>query len=150
MNISMRAARVGEDVAAIKSLLKVCDLPSDIPSDIQQSPDNFFVVTVGGKVVACAGLEVHAPVGLVRSLAVDPAQRSRGFGANLLTRLIDRARELGLSELYGLTTTAQSYLQAHGFAQVERSEAPTDLLNSVQFKSECPSSATLLRINLKS
>jgi amino-acid N-acetyltransferase len=144
VNISFRPARAGGDVAGIKSLLDRCDLPSDTGEELE----NFFVVTVGGKVVACGGLEVYPPVALVRSLAVDPAQRSRGFGANLLAKLIERAKELGLTEIYGLTTTAQPYLQAHGFVLAERSEAPANLLGATQFKTECPTSASLLKIHL--
>ena len=144
MNISFRPARAGGDLAAIKSLLDLCHLPSDIGEELE----NFFVVSVGGKVVACAGLEVYPPVALVRSLAVDPAQRSRGFGANLLAKVVGRAKELGLTEIYGLTTTAQPFLQAHGFALADKSEAPANLLSSTQFKTECPTSASLLRMHL--
>ena len=144
MNISFRPAGAAGDLAAIKSLLDRCHLPSDIGEGL----DNFFVVTVGGKVVACAGLEVYPPVALVRSLAVDPAQRNRGFAANLLAKVIERAKELGLTEIYGLTTTAQTYLQAHGFALADKSEAPANLLNSAQFKAECPASASLLKVHL--
>jgi amino-acid N-acetyltransferase len=144
LSIAIRPARAGADIDAIKSLLKICDLPSDI----DQVPDHFFVVTVNGKVVACAGLEVYPPVALARSLAVEMDQRSRGFGANLLTKLVERAGDLGLSEIYALTTTAQKYLKAHGFAPVERSDAPQILLDSAQFKSQCPASAVLLKMHV--
>ena len=148
MTIAIRPARAGDDVVSIKALLEFCDLPGDIQCPPGEEPENFFVVTEAGKVVACAGLEIYPPVGLVRSLAVDPSQRSRGFGAALLVKLIERAEELEISEIYGLTVSAKAYLQAHGFALVPRSDAPPSLLRSAQFKIQCPTSAVLLRMNL--
>ena len=79
MTIAIRPARAGDDVVSIKALLEFCDLPGDIQCPPGEEPENFFVVTEAGKVVACAGLEIYPPVGLVRSLAVDPSQRSSGF-----------------------------------------------------------------------
>jgi N-acetylglutamate synthase-like GNAT family acetyltransferase len=55
---------------------------------------------------------------------------------------------LGMTEVYGLTTSGQEYMQSHGFTPVDKSKAPPSLLDSAQFKSECPAAAVLLHLTL--
>jgi amino-acid N-acetyltransferase len=91
--------------------------------------------------IACAGLEVYADVGLLRSVAVMPDRRSRGLGANLIGHLLRAAEERGLRAVYLLTTTAPEYFTRFGFAPTERAAAPGALQLSSEFASICPASA---------
>ena len=57
-----------------------------------------------GVVVACGALHViWADVAEVRTVAVDPAAARQGHGSDVLTALLDRARELGVARVFCLT-----------------------------------------------
>jgi amino-acid N-acetyltransferase len=44
-----------------------------------------------------------------------------------------------------LTTTAEHYFSALGFARVERHDVPASVQTSIEFTTACPSSATVMR-----
>lgn len=58
--------------------------------------------------------------------------------------MIEYARELGISSLYLLTTTAQGYFSNLGFAVIPREKAPEAIQRTRQFSGICPSSATFM------
>ncbi|MDH4133916.1 MAG: GNAT family N-acetyltransferase, partial [Gammaproteobacteria bacterium] len=65
---------------------------------------DFFVVDIGGTVVACAALEIFTDdLGEVRSLVVDEAHERQGHGRQLVGRIADEARAIGLKRLMALT-----------------------------------------------
>jgi arsenite methyltransferase len=90
---------------------------------------------------AVVALEVHGGHGLLRSLAVEPAERRRGLGGALLAHALREARSLGLRSVAALTTTIPERLAAAGFAEVAWSELPSALHGSEELRGACPSSA---------
>lgn len=88
--------------------------------DVQE----FFVADQDGTVVGCGALHVlWADLAEVRTLAVLPAARGLGVGAQLLERLLDQARALGVPRVFCLTFET-AFFARHGFAPV--SSVPVD------------------------
>lgn len=142
------------DLSSVLGLLAGAGLPSDGVSEAFSS----FLVAKSGEdlgaggaatLVGVAGLEVHGPDGVLRSVAVDPAWRGRGLGARLVRAIIDEARARGLRHLYLLTTTADAWFPRHGFDVIDRSAAEPAVLESVEFRDVCPASAVAMRLKLQ-
>lgn len=128
------------------ALLSQCDLPvEDISSS---SPPQFFGVRDNGALVAVIGLEIHPPVGLLRSLAVAPSFRGRCLGAELVAYAESFAAAQGIEELFLLTTTAERFFVKLGYRQASRSIAPTAIKATPQFTGLCPASAAFLSKSL--
>lgn len=138
--LGIRAARP-DDLAAIERLLVVSSLPSDGVAD---GIPSFVVAEADGAIVGVAGLEVRSSNGLLRSVAVDPAWRSHGVGRALVTRIISDAEARGITGLYLLTTTAERYFPSFGFTTVPRAEVPDDVQQTMEFRTICPASATVM------
>lgn len=72
-----------------------------------------------GQVIGCGALHVMwEDLAEVRTLATDPAWTGRGVGHVLLTRLIEVARELGVSRIFCLTFEVE-FFGRHGFRELE-------------------------------
>ena len=124
MTVSVRPART-RDVAAIRRLV---DLYADkkilldkatvtLYEDVQE----FVVAEIDGVVVGCGALHViWEDVAEVRTLAVDPEVRGTGAGHAILERLLDRARELGVSRVFCLTFEVD-FFGRHGFHELDGS-----------------------------
>lgn len=90
-----------------------------------------FLVAVSsdgsGAVVGCGALHVMwDDLAEVRTLAVDPAVRGQGVGHELLERLVERARELGLRRVFCLTFEVE-FFRAHGFREIEGTPVTTEV-----------------------
>jgi arsenite methyltransferase len=133
------------DLAAVRSLLRGASLPE---AGISEQLDGFVVAEERGVVVAAAGLEVHGAAGLLRSVVVAESWRGRGLGAVLVEDRLRRARELRLSRVYLLTTTASSWFPRLGFHEVERDSVPAEVQASPEFADICPSSAVVMAVEL--
>ena len=82
--------------------------------DVQE----FFVAVDGDRVVGCGALHVlWEDLAEVRTLAVAAEVQGRGIGAALLSRLVENARELGISRLFCLTFEVDFFAR-HGFVVV--------------------------------
>lgn len=133
------------DARAIGALLRTADLPD---ADFAEHLANFLVARCEGRVVGAVGLERHGAEGLLRSLVVDPSQRSCGLGTELVRRIEVLARELGLQTLHLLTTTAEDFFARRGYARVARAGAPAAIAATGEFRTLCPVSAVYLRRDL--
>lgn len=128
----------GEDCGVVMALLEENGLPY---SDIEPLLKDFTVAVEGGRIIGVAGVQPCGPDGLFRSFAVSGEYRSRGIGKALYDTVLVHARELGLSRLYLLTTTAASYFSRHGFIPVSRDSLPEAIRQTEEFSSICPASA---------
>jgi amino-acid N-acetyltransferase len=127
----------------VKALLSEAQLPvSDLAT--RQSL-HLLGVREGGELVGVVGIEVYDEVGLLRSLAVDPARRNSGLGAALVSDAETWAAGRGIKTLYLLTTTAAEFFAKRGYEATARSEAPAAIAATAQFKDLCPASSTLMR-----
>ena len=109
----------------------------------------FVVAERGGRVVGVAGLEVHGPDGVLRSVAVEPDQRGGGLGGRLAATAIAAARRAGLRRLYLLTETAADYFPRYGFRRIRRSEASDAVRDSIEFSEACPDTAVAMVLELE-
>ena len=102
----------GREEAWIKTLLAECGLPEQDLTPAHM--DDFLSLVAGGRLTGCIGLEIYGETALLRSLAVGPGWRGRGYGAQLLAAAEAHAAARGVRTLYLLTTTAERFFTAHG------------------------------------
>jgi amino-acid N-acetyltransferase len=144
---SIRPSTV-EDLPAIVKLLAESNLPTAGVAEMLATNASSFVVAEtdadGRRVVGVAGLEVCGENALLRSVAVRPEWRSRGVGNELVSRVVSDAESRGLHALYLLTLTAERYFPRFGFEHVERRTVPAAVADTVEFKSACPETATVM------
>ena len=118
----VRAARTS-DVRAIRALVAPLAerrvLLNKEAVAYYESVSDFVVAEVDGQVVGCGALHVlWEDLGEVRTLAVDGSALGSGVGSAVLERLVERARELGLSRLFCLTFETD-FFGRHGFEPIE-------------------------------
>lgn len=136
---------VPTDLASVEALLSASHLPF---AGVAEAFGRFVVADVDGVVVGTAGLEVHGPDGLLRSVAVRLDWRGRGLGERLTRAIVDAARAEGLGRLWLLTTTAASFFPRHGFVAVDRDAVSGPVRESVEFLDACPATAVVQCLHL--
>lgn len=129
------------DLPAIRELLSRLELPVQ---DLGAENQTFLVARDGGVLAGCVALEVYGEVALLRSLGVQPGRQKVGLGHALHDQALALARELGIRELYLLTTTAERFFARAGYARVDRGAAPADLRGSHEFRALCPTDAVCM------
>lgn len=105
---------------------------------------NFLILMDEGSIVGMAGLEAYPPDGLLRSVAVRPSAQRRGLGSLLTAAVLERARGVGIQDVYLLTTASAAFFERHGFERVARSEFPAALGASRELQGACPASAVAM------
>lgn len=138
--IELRDLDVGE-LDAARALLSACDLPVDDLADANIALAGAFE---GTAMLGVIGLQTCGAIGLLRSLAVDPAHRTRRIARLLCERVIVTAAERNLASVWLLTTTAADYFAKLGFERVARDVAPAELQATQQFSTLCPASAVVM------
>ena len=134
------------DWPAVAALLQTAGLPLD---GAEANISNFLVARLDGRVVGCAGLEIHGETGLLRSVAVSLEQRGAGLGQRLVAGLLTMARHHSLVSLTLLTETAAGFFPRFGFEPIARGEAPDVVRASAEFQGACPESAVVMILHLK-
>jgi N-acetylglutamate synthase-like GNAT family acetyltransferase len=134
-----------DDWESIEQLLTERRLPTDGARDHLAA---FVVATEGPSLLGCAGIERYGDVGLIRSVAVAENAGGRGVGVALVRAVLERARALGLRELYLLTTSASEYFPRFGFERIGREALPSSLQASEEMRGACPASAAAMRLIL--
>ena len=114
---------------------------SDIPTS---DPPLFFSIRLNSALIAVIGLEMFGKDGLLRSLAVSEAYRSKHLGQRLVHFAEHYAVAHGITTLYLLTTNASIFFNKLGYTPASRSEAPQRILETAQFSSLCPTSSAFL------
>ncbi|MDF9814820.1 amino-acid N-acetyltransferase [Streptomyces sp. SPB162] len=128
-DVTIRRARTS-DVSAVRGLLDsyvrdriLLDKPTvTLYEDIQE----FWVAErdEDAAVVACGALHVMwEDLAEVRTLAVHPGQRGKGVGHQVLAKLLQTARWLGVRRIFCLTFEVDFFAK-HGFVQI--GETPVD------------------------
>lgn len=138
-----------DDLPAIERLLVSAGLPTAGVAEIMRAhPADFFVAETNlapNRIVAVAGLEVCCHTAVLRSVAVDPEWRSRGLGRELVRHIVCDAESRGIHALYLLTLTAEEYFPRLGFERIDRSSVPSEIADTVEFKSACPATAVAMK-----
>jgi|SRR5690625_142437 len=121
-HVSIRSA-LPEDVPAIAAIVEPYVqrrilLGKDLV-DFYESIQEFLVAEVEEQIVGCGALHVMwKHLAEVRTLAVSEDVLGTGVGHRLLVSLMDRARQMKLSQLFCLTFEVD-FFNAHGFTEVK-------------------------------
>src|SRR6185312_5303931 len=68
--------------------------------EIRRYIDNFFVFTIGGKIVGCAGLDIYTTkIAELRSLYVAQENRRKGIASKLIKKCLQVAKQKGIREV---------------------------------------------------
>lgn len=135
--------------AGDRDYVERCLRQTDLPArDLRTTLAEFYYATADGERVGVGGIEEYGPVGLLRSVVVEPSKRGHGYGNALCGALETTARTDGIETLYLLTTTAAEFFAARGYATIDRANAPDAIRETTQFRDLCPSSATCMRKSL--
>lgn len=110
---------------------------------------DFLVAFNDGRLVGCGALHFYtASSGEVRSLAVDPAVKTKGIGRAIVEALEQEARHQDLYSLFAFTYVAGFFAKL-GFEEVDRGELPLkawkDCLRCPKFQA-CDEIAVLKRL----
>jgi len=126
----------------VRQLLTVCGLPQEdiTPEHFQ----HFWVLKEKGEILGTVGLELLGRSALLRSLAVDPRFRKRGFASELAKKAEENAASRKVEVLYLLTMTAESFFGKRGYQKIERISAPPEIQETTEFKSLCPASSVCM------
>jgi amino-acid N-acetyltransferase len=82
-------------------------------------------------VVGCGALHVMwEDLAEVRTLAVDPALRRHGIGHQLLTHLLEVARQVGVRRVFCLTFEV-AFFARHGFVEIEGSPVAPEVFEEL-------------------
>jgi amino-acid N-acetyltransferase len=130
-----------DDVEAVARVLAAHRLPLD---GLREHVGTMLVARRGEEIVGSAAVEIYSDGALLRSVAVLPELQGHDVGRRLTDAAIDLARERQVSAIYLLTTTAERYFPRFGFETVTRADVPAGVQTSVEFRSACPASATVM------
>jgi amino-acid N-acetyltransferase len=134
--------RSNPSLQAATALLRSAGLP--VTDLTEEHMAHFFYCGSPASPDGLAGLELHGPHALLRSLVVAPASRSAGVGAGLVEHAERHARERGVVAIYLLTTTAEPFFRRLGYRPVERQNAPAGIKATREFADICPASSAFL------
>jgi N-acetylglutamate synthase-like GNAT family acetyltransferase len=145
----MRTIRKAQtaDLASVAGLLRRSDLPLQ---GLETAGLELFVAEEERRVVGAVALETYSPYALIRSLVVDPRERTKGHGGALLRHAVQHARDQRLTTLYCLTTTIPDWLARLGFEEIPRDQIARPVHQSAELRGACPASARAFRLRLRS
>lgn len=93
-------------------------------AEIYENLQTFSVAEDDGVVIGCCALEViWSDLAEIKSLAIAPERRSQGVGRQLVTAIIDQARQLGVPQIFALTLEP-GFFQKMGFTVVAKETLP--------------------------
>jgi amino-acid N-acetyltransferase len=129
-------------LATAVALLQGSELPTE---DLTESHlEHLFAAGPPESLVGLVGLELCGGVALLRSLALDPRARTTGMGSQLVAHAEAYARARDILSIYLLTTTAEAFLAARGYARTDRATAPQSIQTTREFSSLCPTSSAFM------
>jgi N-acetylglutamate synthase-like GNAT family acetyltransferase len=134
-----------DDLESIQKLLELYELPT---SDCKEHIGNFIVAFNEQGVVGVGGYENCGNIGLLRSIAVAQTDLGKGIANRIFSLLREKAIESGIETFYLLTSTASMYFEKLGFTVCNRENVPKSIRLTKQFNELCPSSATVMVLNL--
>lgn len=133
------------DLPEVRTLLERHHLPLDGVDDLT---DAMVVARDAGRVVGAAALEFYTDGALLRSVAVDSGLQGRRLGHQLTEAALQVAQSRGAHTVYLLTRTADRFFPRFGFEHITRADVPLSVQTSIEFRSACPASATVMRKRL--
>ncbi|MET0425672.1 MAG: amino-acid N-acetyltransferase [Actinoplanes sp.] len=126
--MQIRRARTG-DVRGIRALVDAYTadrrLLSKATVTLYESVQEFWVaVDDDDRVLGCGALHVMwEDLAEIRTVAVDSASRGRKIGHQIVARLLDQARELGVARVFCLTFETR-FFGSFGFTEIDGAPVP--------------------------
>ena len=133
------------DLPIVRDLLKRSKLPD---ADLERHLETLIVAREGERIIGCAAIELYGAAGLLRSVAVEIANRDLGLGIQLTEAALALARARGVRTLYLLTETAAEFFPRFGFRTIPRRDVDAAVQRSVEFTTACPETALAMRADL--
>ena len=135
-----------KELDSLKAFLRSNNLPAE---DVSLNNGLFLAYYNTQEVlVGSGGLEFYNNLALLRSLAVSPELRGQQVGKEIVSQLLEAAKQRGISEVYLLTQTASFFFQKMGFKPVARENVPDAIQKSSEFITVSPASADVLLLKL--
>lgn len=130
MAIEVRAAKTS-DIKGIRKLIDLYAPQRRILSKetvtLYESVQEFVVAVDDDQVVGCGALHVlWEDVAEVRTVAVAEDLRGKGVGHQLLEKLIERAKIVGVKKLFCLTFETE-FFGRHGFVEMQGAPVEPDV-----------------------
>lgn len=145
--ICLRDQEIAGEDAGLVAALQAEGLPTD---DLSEPGRRFYAYrTLSGELVGYVGRELYGADAFLRSLVVLPAQRGKGLGKAIVSRIARRAFDEGARTAWLMTTSAAGYFEAIGFKRVERAEVAKAVLETRQAKGLCPVTAVVLKRGIR-
>ncbi|HZP25698.1 MAG TPA: GNAT family N-acetyltransferase [Dehalococcoidia bacterium] len=119
------------DVPELEALLASQHLP---PQGLLDCVDTCWVLEDGGRLIACAGLELYGEAALLRSVIVESSYRNRRHGERLVRNAIGEARRRGIQTLFLFTMEASGYFARFGFEGCDLEDFPEAVRSSFQYR----------------
>jgi len=129
------------------ALLQAEGLPTSDLTDAHL--EHFFFAGSDEAPIALIGLEIYGADALLRSLVVNTATRTQGWGSVLVAHAETYATVRRVSTLYLLTTTAESFFARRGYGRVDRTRASPSIQATAEFTSLCPASCAFMAKKLE-
>lgn len=123
----LRKARLSDVPALFKLIHQYAEEEIMLPRALPELYENIWEFTVAekdGQLAACGALRLYnEEIAEIRSLCVDPQQKTSGLGRAVTGQLMREARDLGLKRVFALTVVAD-FFSKMGFYPVERGALP--------------------------
>lgn len=133
-----------DDWEAVSALLEQQSLPL---GGAREHLAHFILGFEGEKLVCAAGIEPYGAEALLRSVAVDGARQGKGYGQAVVREMLAKAKADGIHSVVLLTTTADRFFERFGFQRITRADVPDSVRASEEFRSICPLSAVVMRLD---
>ncbi len=131
------------DYAALAGVLAENNL---LAGDLEGDNKRFYAFVDGnGWRVGVGGLELYDDSAILRSFFTMSHHRGQGLGGQMLEELLSTANQGGVQHVYLFTLEAAEFFAKHGFAPIDRSEAPAGVQASRQFAEHCNNAAFMHR-----
>ena len=123
-----------KDLPQVIGVLAKVGLPIE---GVTEHIKHFFIAENYGDLVGVSGIQVLSNAGLLRSTAVVSGFRNKGVGKMLVDASLKHAKELGLNDLYLLTTAKKNYFAKLGFSEVKQDVIPESVQNTLEYRELC-------------
>jgi amino-acid N-acetyltransferase len=132
--VSLRRART-TDVRAIRRLVDAYAddrrLLSKATVTLYEDVQEFWVAEQDQQVVGCGALHVlWEDLAELRTVAVDPSVRGHGVGHQIVARLLETARSLGVRRVFVLTFETR-FFGSLGFVEIDGSPVPPNVFKEL-------------------
>ncbi len=98
-------------------------------SEIYENIRDYFVITEGERVVACAALHINwSDLAEIKSVAVAEEIQRKGVGNQLIEACLSEARELSIPTVFCLTYKP-AFFKKLGFSEVDKMKLPHKVWN---------------------